>query len=176
MKKINTAKTALSALFCAIICVLAQISVITPFGIPLTFQTFAVSLCGCMLGAAYGTVATAVYVILGAAGMPVFTLFRGGAQILFGITGGFIFGFIPLAFFCGLSLKLNKTALRILSLTTGIFICHLVGMIQFKFVSGNSFLSAFLLSSLPYLLKDVFFVFFAYFVSQKIRKKAKSLL
>ena len=176
MKKISTAKTALSALFCAIICVLAQISVVTPFGIPLTFQTFAVGLCGCLLGSAYGTFATAVYIILGAAGMPVFTLFRGGAQILFGVTGGFIFGFIPLAFFCGLSLKLNKSALKILCLTAGILICHLIGIIQFKFVSGNSLLSAFLLSSLPYLLKDFFFVFFAYFLSQKIRKKAKILL
>ncbi len=173
MKKINSAKISLSALFCAIICILSQISVMTPFGIPLTLQTFAVCLCGCFLGAYYGTFATAVYIILGAVGMPVFTLFQGGAQILAGLTGGFIWGFLPLAFFSGLAVKPNKTALRFIYLFSGLLLCHLFGVLQFKFVSGNSLFSAFLISSLPYILKDAVCILLAFFSAHKIKKTLK---
>lgn len=173
--KINSAIIALSALFCAIICILSQISVMTPFGIPLTLQTFAVSLCGCLLGGFYGTASVGVYVLLGALGLPIFSSFRGGAQILFGPTGGFIWGFFILAFFCGLSCKFNKTAFKLLFSAFGLLLCHLLGVLQFKFVSGNNFLSAFLISSLPYILKDILCLLLAFYTARQIRKKAKGL-
>ena len=62
------------ALFTALIAVLAQISIPLPGGVPLTLQTFAVPLAGLVLGCRRGTLATAVYVLLGAVGVPVTTL------------------------------------------------------------------------------------------------------
>ena len=51
----------------------------------------------CRLGAAgreAGTIAIALYLVLGAVGLPVFSGFRGGFGVLLGTTGGYIFGFL----------------------------------------------------------------------------------
>lgn len=173
--KPNLKKTAVSALFCAVICIISQISVMTPFGIPLTLQTFAISLCGYTLGAYYGTASVLTYIILGAAGLPVFSAFQGGAQMLFGPTGGFIWGFILLSLFCGFSANIPKTLLKILFASLGLVLCHLTGVLQFKFVSGNTFITAFLLSSLPYLLKDIISLVLAFYIAKQLKKKAKGL-
>ncbi len=74
------------ALFTALIAVLAQISIPLPGGVPLTLQTFAVPLAGLVLGSKRGTIATAVYVLLGAVGVPVFAGFsvgRGSLGLLY---------------------------------------------------------------------------------------------
>ena len=46
------------------------------------------------LGGERGPIAAAVYVIMGAVGVPVFSGFKGGASALLGNTGGYIIGFI----------------------------------------------------------------------------------
>jgi biotin transport system substrate-specific component len=50
--------------------------------IPLTLQTFAVLLAGVLLGSRLGALAVAAYVLEGAAGLPFFSLWRGGAAYL----------------------------------------------------------------------------------------------
>ena len=47
-----------------------------------------------LLGGERGTIATLIYILLGAVGVPVFAGFSGGVGILFGSTGGYIFGFL----------------------------------------------------------------------------------
>ena len=103
---------AFAALFTGILAVISQVYI--PFSLPLTFQIFAVALCGYTLGAKWGTASMLVYIILGAIGLPVFSGFKGGFGVLFEITGGFIIGFIPLVFFCGLATKTNKKILKII--------------------------------------------------------------
>ncbi len=175
IKKTNLKKTALSAFFCAIICILAQISFITPLGVPLTLQVFAVSLCGYTLGAHYGTAAVFTYIMLGAFGLPVFSSFRGGAQFLFGPTGGFILGFILLSLFCSFAVKFNKPVFKLFFSAIGLILCHLIGILQFKIVSGNNFVSAAALSSLPFILKDIFCVLAAFYISKQLKRKIKNL-
>ena len=65
-----------------------------PLTVPFTLQTFAVFAVLLILGGENGTMATAVYVIMGAIGLPVFSGFGGGPGIIFGKTGGYIIGFI----------------------------------------------------------------------------------
>ena len=81
------------ALFTALIAILAQISIPLPGGVPLTLQTFAVPLAGLVLGSKRGTIATVVYVLLGAVGVPVFSNFTVGLGIVLVLTGGFIVSF-----------------------------------------------------------------------------------
>ena len=96
--KENTRKRTLNlimaALFTAITAVLSQTAIPTPFDVPLTLQTFAVALCGYALGVKWGLASIATYILLGVCGVPVFSGFKSGAQVLFGATGGFIFGFL----------------------------------------------------------------------------------
>ena len=54
-----------AALFTAITAALSQAAIPTPFGVPLTLQTFAVALCGYVLGIKWGLASIITYILLG---------------------------------------------------------------------------------------------------------------
>ena len=75
----------------------AQITL--PFGvIPFTLQTSAVFFLAYKWGAKGATYAVLLYLLEGFLGLPVFSGFRGGALVLFGARGGYLWGFIPAIF------------------------------------------------------------------------------
>lgn len=86
------------AFFAALTAVCAQVSLTLPVlsGVPFTLQVFAVLAAGAVLGARRGLLSQVVYLLLGAAGLPVFAGWHGGAQILVGPTAGYLWAF-PLA-------------------------------------------------------------------------------
>lgn len=172
------------AMFAAITAVLTLVSIPMPGGVPITLQTFAVALCGYMLGAWRGTTAIAVYVAVGAVGLPVFAGMRGGFSVLVGATGGFIFGFLAFAFLCGLGSRFfpkGKNAktgvlgvIAALALgIAGLMVCHLLGALQFGLVTNRNFPEAFLAASLPYIPKDVVSVVIAYILARTLRYRLK---
>ena len=93
----------LVALFAALTAVCAQVSVTLPFitSVPFTLQVFAVLVAGAILGAGRGFLSQLVYVMLGAAGFPVFARMHGGLQILLGPTGGYLWSYAPAALVVG---------------------------------------------------------------------------
>ncbi|MFI5084826.1 MAG: biotin transporter BioY [Actinomycetales bacterium] len=95
---------ALVAVFAALVA--ASVAVpgipVGPLGVPITLQTLAVGLCALVLGFGRGTAAVALYVLLGAAGLPIFSLFRGGPGVLAGPSGGYLIGFIAATAVAGL--------------------------------------------------------------------------
>lgn len=79
-----------------------QVRILLPFSpVPITGQTFAVLMLGALLGSRRGSLSVILYIAEGAAGLPVFAL-GGGLPILFGPTGGYLFGFVPAAYIVGL--------------------------------------------------------------------------
>ncbi|MFA6414125.1 MAG: biotin transporter BioY, partial [Syntrophales bacterium] len=56
--------------------------------VPITLQTFFVSLAGALLGGYLGAMSQVVYVLLGVIGLPVFAGGKAGAGVLLGPTGG----------------------------------------------------------------------------------------
>ncbi len=85
------------ALFAALTAVCAQASVLLPLSsVPVTLQGFAVLASGAVLGARRGFLSQVVYLLLGAAGFPVFARGHGGAQWLVGPTAGYLWAF-PIA-------------------------------------------------------------------------------
>ncbi len=89
-----------TALFAAIIGVMAQITIPLPL-VPITGQTLAIGLAATILGSRYGTLSVILYLIIGSAGVPVFAEFSGGVSKLIGPTGGYLVGFVPTAFLIG---------------------------------------------------------------------------
>jgi biotin transport system substrate-specific component len=86
----------------SLIALSAQISI--PLGftpVPLTGQTFAVLLVGAALGTLGGAASTALYVLIGALGAPVYASHDSGWHILTSATGGYLFGFIAAAALTG---------------------------------------------------------------------------
>lgn len=159
----------LIALFAALIAVFTQIIIPLPSGIPITLQTFMIALCGYYLGWKQGLIAVAVYLLLGLCGAPVFTAFGAGPAKVAGVTGGYLWGFLPMVMLCGLRVK--QRWLAFLLGVLGMVACHLCGTVQFAFVSGNGPLTAFLTASAPYLIKDSLSVFLAMLIAQKLPYK-----
>ena len=89
-----------TALFSAIIGVLAQITIPLPL-VPITGQTLAIGLAATILGSRYGSFSVILYLIIGSSGVPVFAEFSGGFSKLIGPTGGYLVGFLPTAFLIG---------------------------------------------------------------------------
>lgn len=81
----------------AVVCMAlgAFVRIPVPFSpVPITLQTFFVLLSGACLGASLGTRAVAAYILLGFAGLPVFSGANTGWIYLAGPTGGYLAGFI----------------------------------------------------------------------------------
>ncbi len=95
-------KLALALGFAAITGLLAQVRLPLPWSpVPITGQTFGVLLAGVMLGRWWGGISMALYMTIGAAGVPWFNGAVGGLAVLAGPTGGYLFGFVLAALFLG---------------------------------------------------------------------------
>ena len=81
----------------------AQVAIPLPFTpVPVTLQTFAVILAGCLLGSGRGALAALLYLAEGSAGLPFFSGGTAGLAHLFGPTGGYLVGCVAAAFLAGL--------------------------------------------------------------------------
>ena len=95
-------KIALALGFAILIGLMAQLRFPVPWTpVPITGQTFSVLLAGILLGRWWGGVSMALYIGLGAAGLPWFTGWSGGISHLAGPTGGYLIGFVLAALFIG---------------------------------------------------------------------------
>ena len=176
MTRSRTLQITFTALFAAIIAVLTIIPIPFNFlGVPMTLQTFAVAFCGFMIGWKLGLGAVGIYIFMGAIGVPVFSNFGAGFQKLIGPTGGFIYGFLIMVFFCGLSFYFKHRVLRwvfgILLGVVGLLFCHLCGVLQLAAVNGISVAAAMKGASLPFLPKDIVSVVLAYALALPIRRR-----
>ncbi len=172
MKHNKTKTLTLTAMMIPVIAVCSQLTL--PFSaVPMTLQTFAICLTGSLLGPYRGLSAATVYLLMGAVGVPVFAGFQGSLAVIFGPTGGFLIGFLPLAFFSGLSRGIGGLRSALL-FALGLLLCHLLGVLRFSCVSGNSLSASLLLSSLPYLPKDILSCVGADLLAKKLRRHLKT--
>ena len=100
-----------AALMAAVTAVAAQISV-PLFPVPFTLQVLAVILCGLLLGPRYGALSQAIYVVVGAVGVPVFAQFSGGLAVILGPTGGYLVSYPVAAAVAGLAARAARDASR----------------------------------------------------------------
>ncbi len=174
----KTKELASIAMFTAVIAVCAWISI--PFPIPLTMQTFGVMLTAGLLGGKNASVAMAVYIALGAVGLPVFAGFSGGIGHLAGASGGFIIGmlFMTLTVWLCQHLSGRKKAVLLLSMIAGLLICYIFGTVWFVlfYIKGTGlkdFLSAALTCVVPYVIPDGIKTALAFYTCLKIQKIKK---
>lgn len=177
--KISVETIGIIGIFTAFVSIISAIPIgFELFGVPATLQTFAMAFIGFVLCQKLGTASCCIYILLGFMGIPVYNKFMAGPSVLFGPTGGFLIGFLPLAFFSGLGIRLTqkfhsvlpKTIAAIIASLIGLILCHLIGILQFSIISDTSFLKSMLLVSLPYLPKDIVSIVLAYFIALAVRK------
>lgn len=104
MKRSNSLRQmTLTAVFAALTAIGAFLRI--PVGFTsFTLQLFFSCMAGLLLGPAWGAASQALYVLLGLAGVPIFTE-GGGLVYLAKPTFGFLLGLIPMAFFVGLAAR-----------------------------------------------------------------------
>ena len=169
----KTRQLVICALCAAIMAVCAQITVPLPSQVPITLQTFGIALCAAVCGSINGTISTTVYLLLGAVGLPVFAGMKGGFETLVGPTGGFIYGFIPMALLCGL--KMKNLPLRVLVSVGGLAVCYLCGAVQYSLLMSTDLINALALCVLPFVVKDVLSIAAAQYMAIPIRKATAKL-
>ena len=157
----------------ALITVCSWISI--PLTIPFTLQTFAVCLISALFGAPSGLLSLLVYVLLGLAGLPVFSGFRGGAGVLLGATGGYILGFFFTALIVGLAASARKRSVPalILSMAAGILVCYAFGTAWFMTVYARNTGPVGLRAALgwcvfPYLIPDAVKILLAVWLTRRL--------
>jgi biotin transport system substrate-specific component len=119
----------------------AHIKAWLPFSpVPVTGQTFAVLIIGSLLGVRRGCLAVLVYIIEGAAGLPVFAVGVGAAALL-GPTGGYLFGFIPAAYITGRLAEKGwdrRIGTTVLAMIFGNLAIYTFGLLWLCFLTGFS--------------------------------------
>jgi biotin transport system substrate-specific component len=78
----------------------AKINVPT-WPVPVTLQSFAIAALAAAFGWRIGVATVVAYLLEGAAGIPVFAGATAGLPYILGPTGGFLLGFIPMAYIIG---------------------------------------------------------------------------
>ena len=106
-KKLTTYQMSVTALMAAAMCVLGPLTV--PIGaVPISLANFVICLTAWLLGPKFGTLSVAVYLLIGLVGVPVFSGYGAGIAKLAGPTGGYLVGYLLLAFIGGLFIEKSK--------------------------------------------------------------------
>lgn len=157
------------ALFSALMGICAWISI--PFGnMAFTLQSFAFILALFVLGGRGATVSVAVYLLLGIAGLPVFSGFRGGFGMLLGVTGGYLWGFlIASLIFWGISEIFGESA-KIYAAISAMLSVYVCGTIWFAVYAPGGLIPILAQSVLPYILPDAAKFLLALSLAGKLKK------
>lgn len=154
----KTAEMTRMALMVAMNCVSAYIIIPLPFSLsPIALQTMIVNLTGYVLNAKQAFMTMLVYLLVGLAGVPVFTGGSAGPGKLFGPTGGYIIGFlftaVFLAYFRGEKYSFKRYAL--LGCVIGIPLIYVFGVVQLKLITGMGWDKAIMTGALPFIPLDI---------------------
>lgn len=162
----NVRYMVLASLFASLSAVCAWLSLPIP-PLMVTLQSFGLLLTLATLGGKWGTAATALYLLLGLVGLPVFAGFRGGAGALLDATGGFLWGFLLGALGYWAAQRLGTLA----AMVAAMVLCYLCGCLWFQYYAGGiSLHQAFLMTVVPYLVPDGIKLWLAYVVSRRLRR------
>lgn len=151
----RTRNITVTALMAAVICVLGPISL--PIGpVPISLTNFAIFLTLYILGLKRGLIAYAIYMLVGLVGLPVFSGFTGGPQKLFGPTGGYLIGFLPMAILAGLVIdrKWKNRVLSIIAMEASTWVLYIFGTAWLALSMSMTFCQALAAGVLPFMAWD----------------------
>lgn len=174
MKHKNLAVTAITA---AILCIFAPISL--PVGaIPVSLATFAICLISAFTPYKQSVAAVIIYILLGAAGLPVFSGFIGGFQQIAGITGGFIIGYIPCSLITSILTEkfADKKYIYPLSMACGIAVCYIFGTIWYSLQTNTGITASIAVCIIPFIAGDIIKISAASVTGIILRKRLKKYI
>lgn len=165
---------ALIGLMTAVICVLGPLALNIPVSpVPISLGFLAIYFVVIVVGMKLGTISVIIYILLGLAGIPVFTNFTGGPAKLFGPTGGYIIGYIFMALICGFFVDRfgKKLPFYFLGMVLGTVICYLFGTVWLGYQMDMTFTQALAAGVFPYIPGDLLKLIIAIAAGSQIRKR-----
>ncbi|HIX64906.1 MAG TPA: biotin transporter BioY [Candidatus Anaerotruncus excrementipullorum] len=154
----KTKRLTLAALFAALTALMAQMVLplwFTP--VPFSLAIVAVFLTGAVLDWKTALLAQGCYLLLGLAGVPVFSYFGAGPAKLVGPTGGYLLAYpLMAAATAWLTARWGRGFLRMLgAMAAGLLICYTCGTLQLMALTGSGLWEALGLAVIPFALFDL---------------------
>lgn len=184
MSEVNVKKSRFSVkeiclvgLFTAVIAVMAQISIPMPMGVPMTMQTFAITLAAVILGGKLSALSCLVYIILGAAGVPVLANFSGGIAKFVGPTGGFLLSFPIMALIIGLAAEYRHKfkGLFTAGLIAGTVVNYIIGVVMFCALTGSTVAAGIAACVAPFIPTAIIKAIAASVIGFQLRKRLEAM-
>ena len=161
------------ALMTAVLCILAPIS-IPVSTVALTMATFALYLMAYILKPKQALAAVGLYLLLGAAGLPVFSGYMAGISRFAAPGGGYLIGYLFLAGISGWFVqKYSSAALQLFGMFLGTLVMYVLGTFWLAFSTGISFFAALPAGMLVFLPLDMVKIILAFYIGRKIQKHIK---
>lgn len=165
----------LAALFAALLSILSQITIpMAP--VPINLALLAVYLCAMVLQPGWAAASVGLYLLMGLLGLPVFSGLRGGPSSLFGITGGYLWGYILTAGAVSLLSPLaDRFFKRVLVLSLGLLCCYIPGTLWLMMLTGRGWSQALPLAVYPFLPGDAIKIVMAAALAPRMKRTLKGL-
>lgn len=159
-------------LMTAVTCILAPLSL--PIGpVPISLTNLAIYFSLYILGMKKGTISYLVYLLIGFIGVPVFSGFTSGPEKLFGPTGGYLIGFLPMALIAGFLIDrfFSSKTICFLGMVTGTIVCYSFGTVWLAYQAHLDWKSALFAGVIPFIPGDIIKILFAMLAGPQIRKQ-----
>ncbi len=155
-QKLSTRSIVTVAMFAAVLCVSAYISVPLPNGSHITFLNFIVTIIALTLPFEQSVLTILIWLLLGAVGVPVFIGGSAGAGYLVGPYGGYSFAFLAVAILLPIlcNRKYNRIYFTAISVMSAILV-DMIGTIWLMAVAHMTFSAAFIAGFLPFIPLDL---------------------
>lgn len=153
-QSVNLRMTVYASLFAALTIIGGYLSFPIPLSpIPIVLSDFFVMLAGLLLGASWGLTSIGLFFFLGLLGLPVFAGGKAGLAVVFGPTGGYLFGFLACALVVGLISGKGKPSMikDLLALVAGSVVIYAFGVPWLKVVVNLTWESALAVGLLPFI-------------------------
>ena len=161
----------------AVMCVLAPFSIPVVFSpVPISLATFILYLSLYILKTRKALVSCGLYLLIGIAGLPVFSGFSGGLGKLAGPTGGYLAGFPLLIMIAGLLIERSRGKLwiQVLGLVLGTAACYGLGTVWLSAQMNVSLSAGAAMGVLPYLPGDAAKMILAAAAGPEIAKRIQA--
>jgi biotin transport system substrate-specific component len=157
------------ALFAALIAVSGFISIPLSFGVPIVLQNMMILLAGLLLGPVRGFLAVLLFLAAGAIGLPVFAGGTSGFARFFGVSGGYLYGYLIIPVVAGLIYKHNNKISLAIACFVGLLSNYPIGITQMAYLLDKSWLDA-AYANLAFLPTSLIKMGLAFFITISLQK------
>lgn len=164
----------LIGLMAAVICILGPLSVPLPVSpVPISLTNLAIYFVLYVLGAKRGCISYLIYLLIGFAGVPVFSAFTAGPAKLLGPTGGYLIGFIFMALIAGFFIDRypSRMGMCFLGMVIGTAVCYAFGTVWLSWQAKMQLPAALMAGVVPFLPGDMGKMVLAMLAGPQIRKR-----